>query len=54
MCVISYDLKENYKLIKVFPHKCEKCGKRMHKAKKEEMEQLILPMASLCGINNKV
>ncbi|MDL2253430.1 zinc ribbon-containing protein [Ruminococcaceae bacterium OttesenSCG-928-I18] len=47
--VIEYMLKEEYRLIKVFVHKCEKCGKRMHKAKDVEIENLPCPD---CGTEN--
>lgn len=47
--VMGHDFKEKYSLMKVFVHKCEKCGKRMHKATEAEMENLPCPK---CGTEN--
>lgn len=44
--VIGYDLKEEYSLIKVYVHKCKKCGKRMHTANDEDIKNLPCPK---CG-----
>ena len=49
-CVMQSDLKEDYHLVKRWVHNC-KCGKRMHKASKEEMENLACPY---CGTVNTV
>lgn len=47
--VMGYNLKAEYSLIKVYVHKCKKCGKRMHKAKEEEIQNLPCPK---CGTEN--
>lgn len=50
-CVMKCDFKDNYHLIKRWVHTC-KCGKRMHKASKEETENLACPY---CGtVNSKM
>lgn len=47
--VMGYDLKSEYSLMKEFVHKCDKCGKQMHKASKTEMKNLPCPK---CGTEN--
>lgn len=47
--VAGRDFQKDYELIRVFVHKCEKCGKRMHKARPEELEKLPCPD---CGTEN--
>lgn len=47
--VMDYDFKTEYSLVKVYVHKCKKCGKRMHKATDEELKNLSCPK---CGTEN--
>lgn len=47
--VMGYHLKTEYSLVKVYVHKCKKCGKRMHKATNEELKNLPCPK---CGTEN--
>lgn len=47
--VVEYELKEEYNLIKVYVHKCEKCGKPIYKANDTEIENLPCPY---CGTEN--
>jgi len=47
--VMEYHLKTEYSLVKVYVHKCKKCGKRMHKATDEELKNLPCPK---CGTEN--
>ena len=44
--VTSWDLKENYYVLERYYHKCEKCGRRMHKASQTEIQNLTCPK---CG-----
>lgn len=48
--VTSWDLKQNYHVLKRHYHNCEKCGRRMHKASPEEEQNLSCPK---CGEPNK-
>lgn len=47
--VMGYNLKAEYSLIKVYVHKSKKYGKRMHKAKEEEIQNLP---CTKCGTEN--
>ena len=47
--VTGWDLKEDYHVLKRYYHKCEKCGRRMHKASEAEMQNLPCPE---CGETN--
>ena len=49
--VTSYDLAEDYVLLKHLVHKCPNCGRRTHKGKKTELQELSCPK---CGKNNKI
>ena len=49
--VTGRDLKENYRILKRYYHKCVKCGKRMHKASDEELWSLPCPK---CGAANEI
>ncbi len=44
--VTSWDLKEHYKLLKNYIHKCPKCKTRMHKASSDELYNVHCPK---CG-----
>ena len=44
--VTSYDLREYYSVLKRYIHKCPNCGKPMHKATREEANNLPCPK---CG-----
>ena len=44
--VFGQDFQAEYDLIKVYAHKCDHCGKRMHKANEEELSKLSCPY---CG-----
>lgn len=47
--VTRFQLKEDYHLIKRYIHICSKCGKRMRKAQKRELEEIRCPKCdSLC------
>ena len=46
--VTSWDLKEHYKLLKSYIHKCPKCKTRMHKASSDELYNVPCPK---CGGN---
>ena len=48
--VMGSDLKSDYHVIKRYFKKCNKCGKRMHKAVMHETENLCCPK---CGAANK-
>ena len=48
------DLKRDYKLIKAFPHKCGKCGKRMRKAKEAEIKKLPCPRCGTVNSSNGI
>ena len=41
--VIPYSLKEDYKLLKRFIHKCPVCDKRTHMASEKELKELSCP-----------
>lgn len=45
-----YDLKQDYHVLKRYYHKCENCGRRMHKASKFEEQNLACPE---CGEINE-
>ncbi len=47
--VFGQDFQAEYDLIKVYAHKCDHCGKRMHKANEEELSKLSCPY---CGTEN--
>ena len=49
-CVMPQELKDEYHVLKRHYHKCEKCGKRMHKASRKEMRHLPCPK---CGSENE-
>lgn len=52
--VMYSDLKYNYKLIKVFSHKCDRCGKRMRRAKKAELHNLPCPYCETVNYSNRI
>ena len=47
--VTSVDLEENYSFMKSYVHKCDKCGKRMHKDFLDNSSHLPCPK---CGTKN--
>ncbi len=48
--VSKIDLKEDYHVVKRIYHKCDRCGKRMHKASENEIKKLPCPK---CGEINE-
>ena len=49
--VTDTQLKRDYHLLKRYFHKCEKCGRRMHKASTKELKNLPCPQ---CGEPNTI
>ena len=47
--VMKWDLKKEYHILKRYYHRCDKCGKRMHKASLTELQNLSCPE---CGSKN--
>lgn len=48
--VMSRELEEDYSLLKAYVHKCDRCGKIMHKFNAEQISSLWCPK---CGTENK-
>ncbi|MDO5138764.1 MAG: hypothetical protein Q4D71_09960 [Oscillospiraceae bacterium] len=48
--VTDWHLEKDYHVLKRYYHKCEKCGRRMHKASEAEMQNLPCPE---CGEPNR-
>lgn len=48
--VMWFEREQNYRFVKSFIHKCDKCGKRMHKVDEDKSEALSCPK---CGTVNE-
>jgi len=47
--VMRYKLLEDYRLVKTYVHRCDKCGRRMRRATEEDLGRLPCPV---CGTEN--